>query len=378
MFDVRTGKIQIDDLPVTGIPAFTRQINAEGSISITVQPQDPTVPPQATLRGMLAPWRFGLAVYRGNTIAQAGPIVDDQAPDNATPQVTVGAKGIWGLFTDKRVLVNPTYTMTPTSGGSTLALSTAGDTAYTNMALHDIAAHLVSDNMARGATYQLPIDVPADVGGTDERTYALADLATVGSRLQELTQVIDGPDIDFKPYFDPANPGYIRWAMRIGTPVLQQQGAAISFDQGSSFETFGVDVNGTGLATGVIVKGTSSSNAPTATYSHSSALTDAGYPELEMVDSTHTDAIDPNTMQGWSDGDLSLWSQNVETWSPLVRLDARAPDLSSYDPGSYATFTVTRHWWQPAGSYVQRILGFSQGTTQSNMALILQAAEGSL
>jgi hypothetical protein len=378
VFDVRTGRIQHDDMPITGIPTFTRQINNEGAISVTIQPQDPGVPPQTTLRGMLAPWRFGLAVYRGNTIVQAGPIVDVQVPDNATPQVNVQAKGIWGLFTDKRLLVNPTYTLSPTTSGATLALSAAGDTTYTRMALHDIAAHLISDNMSRGTAYQLPIDIPTDVGGTQTRTYALADLAMVGARLADLTQEVGGPDIDFKPYFDPANPGYIRWSMRIGNPILQQAGAQLFFDQLSSFETFGVDVNGANLATDVILKGTSSTNAPTAVMSQSTTLTAGGYPALDMVDSSHNDSADPVTMQGWADGDLALYSYNVETWTSLVRIDANAPDISSYDPGTYATFTVSQHWWEPPGQYQQRILGFSQGTTQDNMAVILQAVQGML
>lgn len=377
MFEVLTGSIQIDDLPVTGIPQFMRQINQPGSISITIQPGSLGMPPMNTLRGLLAPWRFGVAVYRGNTIAQAGPITTVNASDASPPQVTVGATGIWQLLSDKRLLVNPGYALTPTSGGATLSLSSSGDTTYTNLSLPDIAARLVSDNMSRGATYQLPIDVPGTVGGTYTQTYALADMATVGQRLQELTQGVAGPDVDFKPYFDPAHPGFIRWSMRIGNPLLQQQGAAIAFDQGSSLESFQTDSDGSKLATGVYLKGTSSTNAPSGVYSHSSTLTSARYPELEMIDSSHSDATDPTTMQSWADGDLSLYQANVETWIPIVRLD-QDPELATYDPGTYATFTISDHWWQPPGSYVQRILGWQQGNTQSNLALILQAVQGVL
>lgn len=375
VFETVSGRIHTDDLPVVGVPQFSRQINQIGSISITVQLGNTDVPPASSLRAMLAPWRFSLGVARGTIITQAGPITDIQV-SATNQQVTISAVGIWGLL-KSRLLVTPSHTITPTSSGSTLDLGPSGDTVYTNMALHDIAAHLVSDNLSRGTTWALPIDVPTDVGGTATRTYPLADLATVGARLQELTQVINGPDIDFKPYFDPNNPGFVRWQMRIGTPVLQQAGAALCFDLYANLESIGIDSNGALLASGVYLKGTSTTNGPVGVYSRSPTLTSVGFPELEMVDTGHTDVSDATTMQGWADGDLALYQTTVETWTALVRLD-QYPDFSSYDPGTFASFVISGHFWQPDGTYQQRILGWSQGPTHSDLELVLQVEQGGI
>ncbi|ETJ04408.1 MAG: hypothetical protein Q605_AUC00686G0001, partial [Actinomyces urogenitalis DORA_12] len=54
---------------------------------------------------------------------------------------------------------------------------------------------------------------------THERTYLGADFATVASRLSELTQVIDGPEIIFDPRL--AGEGTsLSWHMLTGTPEL--------------------------------------------------------------------------------------------------------------------------------------------------------------
>ncbi|ETJ35311.1 hypothetical protein Q604_UNBC10296G0001, partial [human gut metagenome] len=61
--------------------------------------------------------------------------------------------------------------------------------------------------------------LPAVTGGTHERTYLGADFATVASRLSELTQVIDGPEIIFDPRL--AGEGTsLSWHMLTGTPEL--------------------------------------------------------------------------------------------------------------------------------------------------------------
>jgi len=63
--------------------------------------------------------------------------------------------------------------------------------------------------------------VPGTVVGTNTRTYPVYDLATVYTRLTDITGVQGGPDVDFKPYFDLTNPGFIRWSMQIGNPFAQ-------------------------------------------------------------------------------------------------------------------------------------------------------------
>lgn len=371
VFETRTGRIVANDLTVPGLPRWRRQLNTAGSVDLEILVDDATS--AATLRGYLSGWRYSAAVCYGGYIAQAGPILSTRYTD-ATSTVSVSCGDLWTLLA-RRLVVSPATPPSPTSAAALLGVDATRDTTYTALALHDIAAHLVSDSCSR-TNFALPVDIPADIGGSASRTYPLYELAPVGTRLQDLVQVDGGPDVDFAPYFDPANPGYIRWQMRIGNPALQQLGVSFRWDYGANLTAADVDSDPTGMADGMYVKGSGVDRASLIAYSSNPALPTAGWPALETVDAGHTSETDPAVIQGYADADLGLSARPVETWTATVRAD-RTPLLGDYAPGSYATFAMAGHSWIPDGLYVQRILGIASdgiGTVQ----LILHAIQGAL
>lgn len=373
IFEVKTGRIVIRDIPIIGNPAFNRQVNQEGDWQISVQVGDISVPRTETLRSIFAPWRFGCAVaWNDQYILQAGPITTSQFSDDSY-QVQVSGGGIWTLL-NRRTALSPAKVLAPTTASALLDLTT-GDLIYGPTSLTTIAKKLVQDSCTRSG-FSLPIDFPADVAGTATRTYPVYDLATIGQRLKELTQVENGPDVDFAPYFDPSNPGYIRFQMRIGTPTLLQPAVPIIWDYGSGLRSVSIDSDGSSMVSGVFAKGNGTERASLIAYDQDLTLVNNGWPATEIT-VAFSSVTEPATLQGHASGAKALYRTPVELWEAVVRADT-LPTLGTYEPGYLATFNMQGHAWVPDGGYQQRILGFKTGPATNEVRLILQAIEGAI
>lgn len=373
IFEVKTGKIVVRDIPVIGNPNFERQINQEGSWNISILVGDISVPATSTLRSIFAPWRFGCAIaWDDQYILQAGPITTSQFLDT-TNQIQVSGGGIWTLL-NRREIVHPSRTLTPTTGSALLDMTT-GDSSYGPLSLHTIAKKLVQDSCSR-TNFGLPVDFPADIAGTHERTYPIYDLASVGQRLKELTQVDQGPDIDFSPYFDLSNPGYIRFEMRIGNPSLTTGAVPLVWDYGTGLRSVSIDSDGSAMVSGSFARGNGVERASLVAYDEDLTLVSNGWPPTEIV-ASYSSVTEGDTLQGHATGALDLYRTPVELWSAIVRADLM-PFLGTYAPGTLAHFNMQGHRWIPDGSYQQRLLGFQQGATTTEVNLILQAIEGAI
>lgn len=374
IFELKTGKILIRDIPIIGNPEFNRQVNQEGSWRIRVQVDDVSVPRTDTLRTIFSPWRFACAIaWNDQFILQAGPVTTSQF-DDSTRQITVSGGGLWTLL-NRRLVINPAFPLAPTTGSALLNPAATGDLNYGPTSLLTIAKSLVSDSCSRTG-FGLPIDFPTSTTGTHTRFYPIYDFAPVGQRLKELTQVQDGPDVDFAPYFDLSNPGYIRFQMRIGSPTLTQSGAPLVWDYGSGLRTVSIDSDGSAMVRGVFARGNGTERASLIAYDEDNTLVNNGWPPTELVISFSSVTEGP-TLQGHATGAKDLYRKPVEMWSAIVRAD-EIPQVGTYQPGSLATFNMQGHPWVPDGGYQQRLLGFTQGPAINEVSLILQAIEGAI
>src|SRR5688572_10431047 len=293
IFEVKTGRIVIRDIPIIGNPTFERQINQEGSWQISVLVGDVSVPSTETLRSIFAPWRFGCAIaWDDQYILQAGPITTSQFTDT-TNQIQVSGGGLWTLF-NRREVIHPSRVLTPTTGSALLDMTT-GDSVYGPLSLHTIAKKLVQDSCSR-TNFSLPIDFPADISGAHERTYPIYDLASVGQRLKELTQVEQGPDVDLAPYFDPSNPGYIRFQMRIGNPSLTTGVVPLVWDYGPGLRSVSIASAGSARASGSFARGNGVERATLVAEDEDPTLVSNGWPPTEIV-ASYASVTDGNTLQ---------------------------------------------------------------------------------
>jgi hypothetical protein len=230
--------------------------------------------------------------------------------------------------------------------------------------------------MTHRAGSSLPVDVPTNTGsGAIARTYYGYDMADVATKLHELTQENNGPDIDFQPYLYQDSTGrYIRHLMRVGRDTdgyLAQPGTPPMFDYGSSLRALQIAGDGSKVTTTAWTKG--SGDKYTTLYGTASAsnLTDAGWPLSDMVDSSHVSATDQGQLSAWATADLALNGKATETWTAYVDANSN-PQLGSYQLGYFATFNITGHIWLQDQQYSGRILGIANGRSAGEVALTVE------
>ncbi|MEV8029274.1 hypothetical protein [Cellulosimicrobium funkei] len=300
----------------------------------------------------LDPARCFLAAVEGDRVLEAGPIWSHSYNDD-TRVLTVRAAGLRSLW-NRRVVMK--------------VLATGEDPAKTSLAwsglsLATIAKRLIQTAMAHtgGA---LPLDLPADVTGENERTYPGYELANLGQRLDELEGVLDGPDLAFRPYLAEDRKG-IRWRMLAGNPMLTQTGDDWSWDTSAargSTTGLSIDRDATGLASRAWTSGDGVEQAMPIELVASTELTTAGFPLLEVSESRRTSA-NRSTLRSWGQASLAAASRPWMTWKFKARRDSY-PLLGQYQPGDWARiFVPGGHPYLrgllPEGSYRARILAVS-------------------
>lgn len=381
VYENKTGAV-VDDLPLIGVPQWQNLINTPncgGTVTTPVGDGVTPLPeqykdalPVDKLRTYfeVGAGRFGVAVCYGTRlpsdwIAQAGPAwVATPSDDTATsdvPSVQIGFSGFWSLL-QARIMAPANWTNTTGIGAMA---------AYGPSTLRDIARSMLTDALTRGT---LPLDVPAALGdsGTNVRNYPVSDLAYLGQRLQELTQVQNGPDICFQPYF--SAPGTIRHQALIGNPYLTVTSQPMVFDYGANLISVIPPASAAGMATRSYAKGAGTDAGSLVWgYSADATLENAGWPMLESVDGNHTTVITQTEIDGWAAANQAQNGRAVKAWAARVRLDGAAP-AGSYAPGQAVVYNMQGHFWIPDGLYSQRLLGISNGPDDSSLAHILDAS----
>jgi hypothetical protein len=356
--ETATGRV-VADLPFIGVPQWAYGVNQTGAWSVTVPIGGGNgAMTAAGYEAVADPWRHSVGIAWGGYILQCGPIVtDDYRDSDGAPAVDVAGVGIWGLLTSKRLIASPTW------DGVSWA-DAAADVTVTDVALSTIAKRLVElDGDRNGA---LPIALPADVPGAAVRTYPAYDLAYVGERLGQLTQVIDGPELEFRPRYTDATATYVEWEMRLGNPRLGDLTLAHSWDYGIGACTrIDVSRDGSRQQLRSVVRGNGMERGLLTGQAEDLAMVAAGWPLLEAVDSGHTSATEQATLDAWATANVETFRQPVTTWAAEVLIDGTngrarrsgSPSLDTVGVGDTARFTVDGHRRIRPGTYGQRVIG---------------------
>lgn len=305
-------------------------------------------------------WYASVAVFWDGQGCQGGPVT--QNPDmgfiNDMPVAVITGKGFWENL-NQRTMHNKTWD--PATG----ITSSTADLTITD-SLPNIAREIV--NQATSWTVRpgsaLPVDLPTAVASdSNTRTYHGYETASAGQRLQELTQVENGPDVLFQPYLTTiAGQRYVRHRMMIGAPYLSQAGQPPKWDLGSSMANLNVAGDSSPLITTSFVKGTGNEAGQLYGYATSTDLIGKGWPALDFVDSSHTSASVQSTLDSWARANVAQYARKLEQWKPVILLDDD-PHWGTYMPGHFGSYVVNDHPWVPDGTYTSRILGVASAGT---------------
>lgn len=350
--DLRTGRI------ITRVPGIMNgstwgaSLNSADTIraSIDMQPEEVY---SLHMRSVTAPGRVMLACAEGDYIMAAGPIWT-RSYKRDTAQLTLNARGAWSYY-DHRYVLDVLAGSTPTSewlvpdpedenaSGKLTVPNPALRVSLELMSLGTMAKRLVqrAHDWTGGS---IPVVFPPDEAGEWSRYYDAVELAGVGDELRDLTDMLDGPDIQFQPRFKPSDPRYIEFVMRIGTtaqPMLTSpQTHEWSLDGAEPTATdFVFADDASNLASMVWGTGGRGADQMLTSGFYNPRLVDLGYPLFELSDTTHS-GLEEQALLDLYTAELALaGTAPEEAWSFKVRTDV-APLAGTYRVGDYCELSV--------------------------------------
>lgn len=323
VYETVTGA-RVDTVPASSW-SWRRQVSGAGALSVSVPMSLDTQ--GMGLRQLLAPWRTTLAVVDTSSrrVVAAG-VVYARRWDADSGVLDVSCADLWDALT-MRLALSPSL-----DGFTDGALESAGGrlpgawTMTLSGSLADIARGLVAQTLRSGP---LPVVLPAVTGGTHERTYLGADFATVASRLSELTQVIDGPEIIFDPRL--AGEGTsLSWHMLTGTPELVS--ATHSWDarrRAVPLIDLSVEEDASDMVGDSWARGGSREDQTLIAHHHDRWLEEQGWPLLQAADTSHSTVSDLATLRSWARTPTVMRARSTE----VVSLKVRRVDEAGYPLG---------------------------------------------
>lgn len=192
------GRVQV---PAQTFP-WARSMNTGEGGSASFHLGDPRVAEVVGLQS-LYPGRKLLVAEHNDKIIYAG-FINDHDYDRDSLELSVSHADIWWRLERLKVL------------GDRSDAAARQKLDFKNLSLGTLAKRMVQAgiNGLPANKYHLPIVFPPDTAGTESRTVFGYEMASVASKLTELIETEDGPNIDFQPRWT-ADFG-IEWVMRIG------------------------------------------------------------------------------------------------------------------------------------------------------------------
>lgn len=205
--------------------SVTVELNGIESISVTCS--------RASLDGVermwWSPWSGALVVtYESDDVDEmvmvAGPIIDPPKEDRKAGTVTLEAKGLGALLEKRVVLADD-----PRPGGE--AVMKASTLAWSGVDLGSMAGRIVERAMAKRSGWA-PVVIPAERPADRQRTYEGWNLSNnqAWKRIREITEVIGGPDVMFRPRWVDDSRTRIEWVLCTGLegqPAIPQDRAIV-------------------------------------------------------------------------------------------------------------------------------------------------------
>lgn len=186
LFQMTTGRLG----PRIQFEAVDWSIELNGSETINLKLRKSELP-KVDLNYWLSPWWAGVALFWDNNPIVAGPLIT--RPSESFDFVTIGCGGIRSILA-KRVVVSE-------QTGWWESLAASDPLEYKNLSLGTIAKRVVQKVQEKpGGSLPISYAIPDEVGG-HERTYQPFNVQNIFADdvLTKLSNVIDGPDIMFKP-----------------------------------------------------------------------------------------------------------------------------------------------------------------------------------
>jgi hypothetical protein len=270
-----------------------------------------------------------------------GGIIWTRGYDSNTQTVAIGAGDWWSYFDHRKVL--PTFTP-----DGTLTQVAGLSVTYSATDQNAIARALVA--AAQAHTGGNILVTPADTntsGQLRDRTYNGYNLTELGDALTNLCNVINGPDIVFDVL--PSTTGAPRRVVRVGTPMLGQQGSSHRWEVGGNVTLYGWPSDGTRMGTRAFAAGQGVELGLPVAVSEDTSKYAGGFPLLEN-ESQYSSAEDADTLNSHAQADQEAARMPVVLPKLAVRGDT-PPTAAEVDRGDDGWLIIPpdlfhKHGWE--------------------------------
>jgi hypothetical protein len=361
-------------LPVMEGASWASMLNKADSLSCSIDLRDPDVQALDIVSATEPEKTVLFAETPDGTILAWGVITGDREWNDDERSLAINAVGVRDNYFGRRIIAPP-----GAADGELFDIdgkvTTAYDTLINDVSLGSIGVALVEQALSwSGAptAFELPAPI-ADVGRTSG-TYRLVDYKSVASALDDLTKRAEGgPDFAFDARRTTSQLA-LEYVMRAGAPYLGTWVGswAVGAEQSPVTGLRVVD-NTTEVATHIWMQsGRTDSKVLIARARNDGLLGAAGYPVLDLVDTTHTDVVIQETLDEYAAENAELAAGPLRTYSFNVRGDA-TPALGSYRPGDWVGLDVADgNLYLAEGRHEVRITAISGDETGTEVKIETQ------
>lgn len=351
------------DLPVMEGASWGAQINRPDSVDCTIDMRDPDAL-ALDLRSSSEPNKTILFARTDDDIILAWGLIGDDGRtwDEDAKTLTLTAAGIDDSWLGECIIAPATALTAPLIVNDVDGYpvpNPALNTTVSGFSHGTIGKRLVAQRLTwpgsppAGSVFILPADEP----GVRSQTYLFSSMKRIGSALSDLTKQEAGPDFAFDAARGPSGLGLV-YTMRHGSEANPRLGTdAGTWSLGGDSPVTGLkiaDVEAAGASAGWMTAG-KQSGAALISRALNAAMIAAGYPPMDIVDTSHSDVSVLATLDGYNRVNVANASTTTRDLSFSVRGDA-TPALGGYRPGDRIKLDVPAgHPWLVPGEIVIRI-----------------------
>lgn len=334
---------------------WSDSISEQGSLDAEVpldQPRD--------LARCLRCYGTVLAAVEDGSVLHAG-YVTKATVDRSKRSVSVSCGGGWTIL-EKRLVLDRDLMRTWRDGSVLIDEDNPPGSWVLNLrgTYRDIARGLVAETMAWGG---LPMTLPAVQGGTaHERTYNSWDMATVADRLGDLADLEDGPEIRFDPSLD--GDWRLSFALNVGEPEIVDRSHAWNASLPGQGVALGAsDLDGSLIAGQSFGVGGKDEDVVLVAMARGTALTDAGWPLLQVANTGHSTVSQLPTLQRYVRADVAAGDAPQETVALTV------PRSTGCRVGDHADVRVPPDAMRPDGLMRLKVVDVSGDASSDRLEL---------
>ena len=310
----------------------------------------------AGLANLIVPLKTSISMIRDDGICKAAGrvgIPEFGEDDDGDQTVSVAFKGPESLFEKRGVRPYPFGDLVDGAGFP----ATTFDTRITGVDYGTMMKRLYQQSMAHPGG-SIPVVFEPDRVGTREKGWAAIDGKQVQDAVEDIAHLDGGVEWSWVPRVDEND--RLSWALITG----RDNAPEIVSPFWHSWTNAGTEpdirklagkISPEFMASSVFFTGGKDQDRVLISHRYDSTLIDAGFPLVEVWDTSHSTVSEQTTLDGWAQSRLNDGQAPLNLWSFEVR-EERAVGLRS---GDWCTLEVRNHWYIPDGEYSRRIVGVS-------------------